>query len=193
MKRVKLFFILIPVALVSVPAYAVLDTNYYDQRALSNLSLGLSMGNLNTDIPNANNSAISLSSPLTYSLFVAATFNQNLAGEVAYTNLGIVDLGGTTKLKGSAYSLSVVGKFPINESFELIAKAGIANTGAYIEASGSPGGTQTMFAPTFGAGIQTKFNRTIGFRISYDNFKFTTSNSNSYNANIISLSALFRF
>ena len=84
---------------------------------------------------------------------------------------------------------------PISESVNLIGKLGMANTGVYFETAGSAGGTETLLAPTYGVGFQLNSDRAIGFglRISYDNFKFTTNNSNSYNANIISLSALFRF
>lgn len=109
---------------------------------------------MNTDFPNAKNATHSLSAPYSYSLFTGANYNQNLAAEIAYTSLGTADLGGFVNLKGSAYSLSAIGKFPINDSFDLIGKLGIAKTDVYFETAGSVGGTETLFAPTLGAGVQ---------------------------------------
>jgi hypothetical protein len=194
MKSIQLFFSLIVFVLISAPA-AASEKYSRGHEPSTNLYLGLSMGNMQTDYPNANNSAPSLPSPYSYSLLMGAIFNENLAGELAYTKLGITDLGNSINLKGSAYSLCAVGKVPVSDMVTVIGKLGIANTGVYFETGGNPGGTETLAAPTYGVGLQLNSDRAIGFgfRISYDSFRFTTNNSSTYNANIVSLSALYRF
>jgi len=195
MKSTESMFVLFSLVLVSAPADAASSGHYKFHEPSTNLYLGLSMGSMNTDFPNANNSAPSLPAPYSYSLLIGAIFNENLAGELAYTKLGVTDLGNSVNLKGSAYSVCAIGKLPVSDLISVIGKLGIANTGTYFETGGNPGGTETLTAPTYGVGLQINSDKAIGFglRISYDNFKFTTNNSNSYNANIISLSALFRF
>jgi hypothetical protein len=195
MKCIQLFFSLIVIALISASAYAASGKYSSGHEPSTNMYLGLSMGDVKTDFPNVNNSAPSLTSPYSYSLLMGAIFNEYMAGELAYSTLGITDLGNSVNLKGSAYNLCAVGKIPVSDSVNVIGKLGIANTGVYFETGGNPGGTETLVAPTYGVGLQINFDRAIGFglRIAYDNFKFTTNNSSTYNANIISLSALYRF
>lgn len=193
MKSIKYLAALCLLALATAPAIAASGRNHMAEDPSTNMYLGLSMGNLNTDFPNANNPTPSLSSSFSSALFMGATFNRNLSGEITYTNLGIIDLGATTKLKGSAYSMSVLGILPVSDSFELIAKLGFAITGAYLETNHAPGGTQTMVAPTYGVGIMANINSRTDIRFSYENFKFTTNNTDTYNANMVTLSVLFHF
>jgi opacity protein-like surface antigen len=191
MKFIKLLFVLILLTSASTSVYAATGRHHDEDEHSNNLYVGLSMGSMITDIPNAKNSAPSLSSPFASSIFMGADFSQNLAAELTYTNLGITDVGGSTNLKGSAYSLNIVGILPATDALSMFARLGIADTGAYFETATGPGGTQTLIAPTFGLGIMVNISSRVDGRLSYDNFKFSTNNGNTYNANIITLTAVF--
>lgn len=167
----------------------------YDQRtntrsaagANSQFYMGVGAGSMKTDIPSVNTNAIS------WALFAGTSINRFLSAEVAYTNLGSTDLGGSSYLKGTAYSLNLVGNIPVTQSVSMFAKFGFANTGVYTESGGSAGTTNSLAAPTIGLGIIVAVTRKTDVRISYDNYKFTTNNSATYNADITSVSVVFKF
>ena len=167
----------------------------YDQRtktrsatgANSQFYMGVGVGSMKTDIPSVNTNAIS------WALFAGTSINRFLSAEVAYTNLGSTDLGGSSYLKGTAYSLNLVGNIPVTQSVSMFAKFGFANTGVYTESGGSAGTTNSLAAPTIGLGIIAAVTRKTDVRISYDNYKFTTNNSATYNADITSVSVVFKF
>lgn len=159
----------------------------YGQGSTAKFYIGAGLGSMKTDIPGVSNNALS------WSLLAGTAINRNLAIEVAYTNLGSTDLG-AAYLKGSAYSLNLVGNIPVTKSISMFAKFGFANTGMYVESGGSSGTTYSSASPTIGLGVQVNVSRKADIRIAYDNYKFITSNNSpTYNADITSVSLVYRF
>jgi len=106
MKSTILILFLLIISKATSTANSASSRSFSDHEPSTNLYFGLNMGNMNTDFPNAKNNSPSLSSAYSYSLFMGAIIYDNLAGELAYTKLGITDLGNSVYLKGSAHSLS---------------------------------------------------------------------------------------
>lgn len=167
----------------------------YDQRSNtrsaagsnSQFYMGAGVGSMKTDIPSINTNAIS------WALLAGAAINRFLSAEIAYTNLGSTDLGGSSYLKGTAYSLSLVGNIPVTQTISMFAKFGFANTGVYVESGGVTGTTYSSASPTIGLGVQAAITRKTDIRVAYDNYKFTTNNSTTYNADITSVSVIYKF
>lgn len=121
-------------------------------------------------------------------VFGGYSFNEYIAGELSYTDLGKADTdtAGLT-VSGTAIGLSAVGSWPINPQFSLFAKLGYAST--KIEPSGFD--SQTKDDVTYGLGGQFNATKSIGIRLGYDNYrvgKDTTKDSALY-----TLAALFKF
>jgi hypothetical protein len=174
--KMKLAKILVMLLLVTVSTTSFARGRYddsYDQGssygATSKFYLGLGVGSMKPDIPGLSATAIS------WSLFAGTAINRFLAAEVAYTNLGSTDLGGGTNLKGTSYSLNLVGNIPVTQAISMFAKFGFANTGVYTETGGATGTTYSLAAPTIGLGVQASVSRRADVRIAYDNYKFTTN------------------
>lgn len=190
-------FVLLMLVMASTSTFAARGyyDDPYDQRSNSRTAvgptsqfyMGVGVGSMKTDIPSVNTNAIS------WALFAGTSINRFLSAEVAYTNLGSTDLGSSTYLKGTAYSLNLVGNIPVTQSISMFAKFGFANTGVYTETAGSAGTTNSLAAPTIGLGIQATITRKTDVRIAYDNYKFTTNNSTTFNADITSVSVVFKF
>ena len=189
MKLIKLTVILLmSVATSSAFAATGRYNDSYYQSASSQFYVGAGVGSLKSDVPSANNA-------LAWSFFGGTTINRFLAAEIAYTNLGSSSLAGGEYLKGAAYSLNLVGNIPVTKSVSMFAKFGLANTGVYVESAGAAGTTYSLFAPTIGLGVQVGVGRNAEIRVAYDNYKFNATNVNpvTYNADITSVSVLFRF
>jgi hypothetical protein len=175
----------------TTPAFAARGRTYnsYNQGSSSQFYLGVGLGSMKTDLPGVSNTSIP------WSLFAGTSINQFLAAEVDYTNLGTTDVGAGINMKGASYSLNLVGKIPVTQAVSMFAKFGFANTGVYFESGGTAGTTVTKAAPTIGLGVQFNAGKQTDVRIAYDNYKFetTTVNPTTYNADITSLSVIFRF
>ena len=189
MKLAKIIAILL-LATVSIPSFAArgYSSDSYDQGpSTSRFYMGLGLGSLKTDVPGASGNA------LAWSLYAGTALNRNLAIEVAYTNLGSTEIGGSY-LKGTVYSLNLVGNIPVTQAISMFAKFGFANSGVYAETNGSAGTTYSNTGATIGLGVMINAGRKTDVRIAYDNYKFITgSNSPTYNADITSVSVMYKF
>lgn len=190
MKLAKWLLVFI-LAVVVTPAFAARggSSSYNSSPAASKFYLGVGVGSMKTDIPGVSATSIP------WSLYAGTSINQFLAAQVGYTNLGSTDLTGGNYLKGATYSLSLVGNIPVTQSVYMFAKFGFANTGVYVESGGAAGTTYTKAAPTIGLGVQINASSKTDVRIAYDNYKFETTNVNpvTYNADITSISLVFKF
>ena len=188
MKLEKMIVALLLV-MVSTASYAAkrYSNDDYDLKSTSNFHLGVGLGSMKADNPNVSGRSVA------WSLFAGTEINRFLTAEVAYTNLGSTDLGGSTYLKGTAYSLNLVGKIPVTKSVSMFAKFGFANTGVFTETNGIADTTFSKSAPTIGLGVWAGVGKKMDVRIAYDSYKFTADNSTTNNADIISVNLLYKF
>ncbi|MCK0752553.1 MULTISPECIES: porin family protein [Chromohalobacter] len=111
--------------------------------------------------------------------FVGYNFNRYFATEAFYADLGRVELKGNdtanTDLESEAYGVSLVGKLPITNWFELFAKAGMAKWETDVD--GNLGGASTDLKdndgvdPVYGAGAQFNFTPFL-VRAEYERYDF---------------------
>ena len=190
---------------VAAPALAARSGNYYDPydaRDHSNrndrmsrggkIYIGLSGGQHSTDIPNLSATSTNTSSTA-YSVFAGYAFNDYFATELAYANLGSIDLiTGTDTMKSSAGSLSAVASMPLGRVASLFIKGGYASTTTEVTSSGVVLPTDSTSGGTYGAGIQFNAGRSMGIRIGYDTYRMLVGTTN-HNANVASLGVMFKF
>jgi OOP family OmpA-OmpF porin len=112
------------------------------------------------------------------------SFNQNVAAEVAYTNLGSADYYGTS-ITGHVFSVAAVGSLPLNKDFSLLGKLGVASS--TYEVSGY---SESKSDLTYGIGAQYNVSKTVGIRLGYDSFK--VGSSNTKDSALISIGAVFK-
>jgi hypothetical protein len=190
MKLGKILVILIMLT-VSTSSFAAsrrsTNKDTYDLRATSTFHLGVGLGMMKTDNTNASGTSIP------FTIFAGTDINRFLSVDVAYTNLGSTDIGSGSTLKGAVYSLSVVGMIPVTNAVSMFAKFGFANSGMYVESPVSTSATYSTAAPTIGLGVQAGITKQTDIRIAYDNYKITADNSTTNNADITSVSMIFKF
>ena len=97
-------------------------------------------------------------------------YNKNLAVEGKYTGGGKwVNAAGTGDVKNDAFAFAVVGIAPINDSFSLYGKLGIASNKSKVSNQAVMGVQDTRrTAATYGVGAQYNATPTVGIRLGYD-------------------------
>ena len=113
------------------------------------------------------------------------------AGEVSYSGTfsGVPVTGGTVEL--SAFNVSVLGNFPVNEQFSVFGKIGLFSWEA--EANDTTGGMPFSADDdgtdvSFGVGVAYNFTRNFGLRAEYELFK-----TDDADVSLISIGAVWRF
>lgn len=125
----------------------------------SDFSLGSGIGNFTSD-----------KRETVYSIYAGSYFNPNLGLELGYTSLGKINrAGGNTKAEGA--NLSLVGKFPVGSSFNLMGKLG--TTYGRTDVSSAPGsgivsGNESGFGVSYGLGAEYTFDPNWSAVLQYD-------------------------
>jgi OOP family OmpA-OmpF porin len=133
----------------------------------------LGVGNANFTAPAA--AAVTVENPKSkpvYGAFGGYRYNQNLAVELAYTGASYIyttptPAGARTLNKQIVLALTAVGTMPVNESFSVFGKLGVASSSSENNAVAGEQKT-SRFAPTFGAGVEYKFTPVITGRLGVD-------------------------
>jgi OOP family OmpA-OmpF porin len=150
----------------------------------SDMYVGVNVGSAKIDSPGFDTTT-------SFALLGGYTFNEYFAAELALINFGSKDYStifGPTTVKSSAWSLSGVGSYPINEQFSVFAKLGLAST--TLEATGFPSTSKSDL--TYGLGGQFNVNKQIGIRLGYDVYKVSDSVL-TVDQKVTSIGAVFKF
>jgi len=193
MKALKIIAISLLLVLASSPALAAKSRVNYERNdpyQQPSIYLGLNIGKTSTDIPNNNNSATS------FSLFAGYSFNRFVSTELAFPNLGNLEmgtiLGNKVTMRMTAASLSIVGYIPMGQTVSLYGKAGFASTSTQVEWGSTVGNAYSQSGATIGAGVQFNISKHMNIRLAYDNYKINTGTT-TYNANVPNVAFMVRF
>lgn len=121
-------------------------------------------------------------------IFAGVKFNQNFGFEAAYTDLGKVR-NLTNEVKLSAWDLSLVGTLPLNATFSLNGKLGMANS----KSAQTLGGTGKRTAATFGISAQADINPTFAVRVGWDRYGMKDAAGIKADTDLWSVSGMIKF
>lgn len=139
-----------------------------------------------------------------FKIFGGHMYTPNFGVELGWVDLGKATLSaavppfGTARaeIESSGVGLWAVGALPLDKSFSLFAKAGVASLKTEITASitglgsASDDDTSTTFAWGIGAGWN--FDRNLGVRVEYERFKPEYENE-KYKVDLFSVGLVYRF
>ena len=107
-----------------------------------------------------------------YQVFGGYQFNPYFGVEAAYTDFGEVDLTGNVgNLEADTWSLVAVGTLPFTDKFSGYAKAGFHSWDAEVSAPEIGRANDDGTDPTYGLGLQYRFNDTVALRGEYSRFE----------------------
>lgn len=118
-----------------------------------------------------------------YRIGVGYQFNQNFGLEANYVDFGNLGVSGTYlgvpftyDAEANAFQLAVTGTMPINESFAVIGKLGMARTSVDVTVAGAVTRTASDDSTglTYGIGVRYNINKAMAVRAQYENFDKST-------------------
>ena len=158
---------LLAAALLSVavaPAFAA-DSGFY---------AGVDVGSGRIRVSNCAGCTSSKNNDTVGGVLLGYQYNKNFAVEAKYTGTGKWEPSpaGTGDIKSDAFALVAVGIAPINDSFSLYGKLGVASNKTKV--SGALAATNqdtSRTKETYGVGAQYNATPTVGVRLGYDHYR----------------------
>jgi OmpA-OmpF porin, OOP family len=128
-------------------------------------------------------------------IYTGGKVNEWLGAEVGYVYLGKADRqGGSTR--GHGINLSVVGSFPVAQSFSVFGKLGTTYGWTEVTANSAanePVGDEDGFGLSFGAGVQYDFSQQWAFVAQWDRHHLKFAGRDRENADVLSIGAKYKF
>lgn len=130
-----------------------------------------------------------------YNVYVGNYFSNNFGLELGYTDFGRVNrAGGRTKADG--INVSLVGKLPLGDSFNLLGKVG--TTYGRTEVSSAPGsgvvaGDESAFGWSYGVGAEYNFNPQWSAVLQYDEHDLKYAGDQRDRISAVTLGVRYRF
>ena len=126
-----------------------------------------------------------------YNIYGGTYFNPNFGLEAGFTDFGKINRGGGTT-KANGINLSLVGKLPVSQSFNLLGKVGTTYGRTDVSAnagSGIASGKESGFGLSYGVGAEYFFTPTVSGVVQYDehNMKFASTDKEKVGAATVGL------
>ena len=156
--------------------------------------VGLNLGASNYSLGNGSGFFPSDDTDTAYNLYTGTFFTPNFGLELGYTNFGKIErAGGTTKAEG--INLSLVGRAPITQSFNLLGKLG-TTYGRTDVSSRDPGvisDKENGFGVSYGIGAEYSFNPQLSAVLQYDEHRLKFAGDGSDRVNATTVGLRYRF
>jgi OmpA-OmpF porin, OOP family len=157
--------------------------------------IGLNAGQSDFRVTNGNGGFPSDKKDTSYSIYAGGYFSNYLGAELGYIDFGKISrAGGSTKAEG--IQLSLVGKVPLADSFNLTGRLGTTygrtDTSANI-LSGVGTGKANGFGVLYGIGLEYAFSPQWSAVVQYDEQELKFVNSGRDTVNVTSAGVRYRF
>jgi OmpA-OmpF porin, OOP family len=130
-----------------------------------------------------------------YSLYGGSYFNSNFGFELGFNDFGRVSrFGGSTKASG--ISLSLVGKLPVGESFNVLGRVGGTYARTDISAAPATGiasGRDNRFDVSYGIGAEYNFTPAWSAVLQYDEYNLRYVGGSKERLNTTTIGLRYRF
>ncbi|MDB5868973.1 MAG: OmpA domain protein transrane region-containing protein [Polaromonas sp.] len=153
--------------------------------------IGLNLGQSNYSLGDGIGPFSSDDHDTVYNIYTGSFFSPNFGLELGYTHFGKIDrAGGRTKAEG--INLSLVGRAPVSQSFNLLGKLGTTYGRTDVSAfpgSGVASGKENGFGLSYGVGAEYVFNPQLSAVLQYDEhrLKFAGDGRDRINATTVGL------
>ena len=132
--------------------------------------VGLSVGKSDFALNNGIGIFSSDQGDTSYGIQAGGYFNNNFGIELGYTDFGSVNrAGGSTSADG--INLSLIGKMPLNPSFNLLGKVGTTYSRTEVSANPATGivsGSESGFGLSYGVGVEFVFSPQLSAVLQYE-------------------------
>lgn len=167
----------------------------YAMYGSGNSYLGLNAGQSNFSLGSGTGLFGSDKYDTAYNVYAGSYFNRNFGFEFGYTDFGSVSrAGGKTKADG--INLSLVGRLPLSDSFNLLGKLGTTYGRTEVSSaagSGVTAGSENEFGWSYGVGAEYSFNPQWSAVLQYDEHELKFAGGGRDRISATSLGLRYRF
>ena len=156
---------------------------------------GLNIGQSDFSLPNGAGGFPSDNKDTSYNIYGGSYFNNNFGVELGYTDFGkITRGGGQTDAEG--INLSLVGRLPLSNSFNLLGKVGTTYGRTRVTASPASGlatGSESDWGVSYGIGAEWAFTPALSAVLAWDEHNLKFPGSGKDRVSTTSLGLRYRF
>ncbi len=157
--------------------------------------VGLNLGQSDYSLGNGIGPFSSDKHDTVYNIYAGSYFSPNFGLELGYTNFGKIDrAGGRTKAEG--FNLSLIGRAPVSQSFNLLGKLGTTYGRTDVSAfpgSGIASGKENSFGVSYGLGAEYVFNPKLSAVLQYDEHRLKFAGDGRDRVNATTVGLRYRF
>lgn len=156
---------------------------------------GLNIGQSDFSLPSGAGGFPSENKDTSYNIYGGSYFNNNFGVELGYTDFGKVNRGGG-QTEAEGINLSLVGRLPLNNSFNLLGKVGTTYGRTRVSASPASGlatGTQSDWGLSYGIGAEWAFTPALSAVLAWDEHNMKFAGSGKDRVSTTSLGLRYRF
>ena len=137
---------------------------------------GLNIGQSDFSLPNGTGAFPSDNKDTSYNIYGGSYFNNNFGLELGYTDFGKINRGGG-QTDAEGINLSLVGRLPLSNSFNLLGKVGTTYGRTRVSAAPASGlatGNESDWGVSYGIGAEWAFTPALSAVLAWDehNLKF---------------------
>ncbi len=128
-------------------------------------------------------------------LYGGSYFTPNFGLELGYIDLGEATRGGG-KSEAKAGTVALIGKLPLNPSFNLLAKVGATYSQVDVSAQPNTGiatGRKSGWGPSYGIGAEYNFTQNVSAVLQYDEYRMPYPGGSKEKNNNTSVGIRYRF
>ena len=130
-----------------------------------------------------------------YAIYGGSFFSPYAGLELGYTDLGSSSrAGGSTEAK--AGSVNLIGRLPLNPSFNLLGKVGATYSQVDVSAAAASGiatGRKSGWGPSYGVGAEVNFTENLSAVLQYDEYRMPYPGGSKEKVNNTSVGLRLKF
>jgi OOP family OmpA-OmpF porin len=156
---------------------------------------GLNIGQSDFSLPGGTGAFPSDNKDTSYNIYGGSYFNNNFGLELGYTDFGKANRGGG-ETEAQGINLSLVGRLPLSNSFNLLGKLGTTYSHTRVSsspASGIASGSESGWGVSYGIGAEWAFTPALSAVLAWDEHDVKFSGTGNERISTTSLGLRYRF
>lgn len=156
---------------------------------------GLNIGQSDFSLPNGAGGFGSDNKDTSYNIYGGSYFNNNFGVELGYTDFGKINRGGG-QTEAEGINLSLVGRLPLSNSFNLLGKLGTTYGRTRVSAAPASGlatGNESDWGVSYGIGAEWAFTPALSAVLAWDEHKLKFVGTGKDRVSAASVGLRYRF
>ncbi|MEO7885168.1 MAG: outer membrane beta-barrel protein [Polaromonas sp.] len=172
-----------------------MSSSNYSFYAPGSRYFGLNVGSSDFSLPSGAGGFPSDNRDTSYNIYGGSYFNNNFGLELGYTDFGKVNRGGG-QTDAEGINLSLVGRLPLSNSFNLLGKLGTTYGRTHVSAAPASGlatGSESNWGMSYGIGAEWAFTPALSAVLAWDEHNLKYPGGSKERLNTTSIGLRYRF